>query len=578
MQVNGIVVSTGVAFGQALNISTHPQPLDLRLLPIANIDSEKDALKKAILNLISYLQDCQQRVCPTCDTFQLIDADILQLEDETLVTDIQQHIEQYRVSAAVAVERIFNEQALAIADIDDPYLANRSQDILLLAKRLITTLQGKSQHDLSTLTENTILLADDLTPADFAMLPLKFIKGIVLESGGLTSHTAILARSAGIPALLNCPWSSQDSHIEDGAVLILDAIEGVLYIQPDVDMQTSLEHKHVEHLKQQQALLVYKDKPSHTLDGHALTLRANVGNLSDISSLMLVGAEGIGLFRTEFLLMNAQALPDEDQQYKLYSDALQALNGQTFSIRTFDVGADKDIPCLKQHTEENPALGVRGIRYSLLNPKMFIVQTKAILRAACHGDIRLMFPMVSQIEELLQAFELIEQAKQQLVEQGKKFGSVKYGIVVETPAAVLSLESMLPYLDFVSIGSNDLTQYTLAADRTNLKLANLYPPLSPAVLRLIAMTIEKCHQAKVKVCLCGELASNANVLPLLMGLGLNELSINPASLLAVKARIVEGNFSAFYQHAQSVKQLITNAAIDEAIKSFNVSSKHLFGK
>ena len=576
MQVNGIVVSTGVAFGQALNISTHPQPLDLRLLPIANIAFEKDAIKQAIAQLIRYLQDCQQRVCPSCDTFQLIDADILLLEDESLLKDMQQHVEQYRVGAAVAVERIFNEQALAIAGIDDPYLANRSQDILLLAKRLITTLQGKSQHDLSNLTENTILLADDLTPADFAMLPLKFIKGIVLESGGLTSHTAILARSAGIPTLLNCPWSSQDGHIDDGASLILDAIEGVLYIHPDIDVQTSLKHKLADHLKHQQALLVYKDKPCLTLDGHALTLRANVGNLSDISSLMLVGAEGIGLFRTEFLLMNAQALPDEDQQYKLYCDALQALNGQTFTIRTFDVGADKDIPCLNQHTEENPALGVRGIRYSLLNPDMFIAQIKAILRAACHGDIRLMFPMVSQIEELLQAFELIKQAKQQLAEQGKKIGNVEYGIVVETPAAVLALESMLPYLDFVSIGSNDLTQYTLAADRTNLKLANLYPPLSPAVLTLIAMTIEKCQRVKVKVCLCGELASNANVLPLLMGMGLNELSINPASLLAVKARIVEGNYSAFYQHAQTVKQLISNAAIDEAIKTFNLNHKSRF--
>lgn len=572
MQVNGIVVSTGIAFGQALNITTQPQPFDLRLLPLSSIETEKESLNCAMSKLIKHLQDCQQRVCPSCDNFQLIDADILLLEDDELLTDMQQHIMHYRVSAAVAIDRTFNDQARAIAKIADPYLANRSQDILLLGQRLIAILQGTNQYDLSQLRQNTILLADDLTPADFAMLPLEFIKGIVLESGGLTSHTAILARSAGIPALLNCPWSSQDGHIKDGSPLILDGINGVLCIHPTPDELTSLQQKQALYLTQQQALMAYKDMPSQTRDEHSLILRANVANLNDISSLMLVGAEGIGLFRTEFLLMNAKALPDENQQYKLYCDAMHALSGQMLSIRTFDVGADKEIPCLHQHTEDNPALGVRGIRYSLQHPKMFIVQIKAILRAASHGQIRLMFPMISQLEELQQALELIEQAKQQLRDQNTHFGSVEYGIVVETPAAVLTLDSMLPYLDFVSIGSNDLTQYTLAADRTNLKLASRYPTLSPAVLKLIAMTINVCKEAKVKVCLCGELAGNEHVLPLLMGMGLDELSINPSNILAVKSRVINGYYRAFFQHAQLVKHLKTNAAIDEAIKKFNLDN------
>lgn len=572
MQVNGIVVSTGIAFGQALNITTQPQPLDLRLLPLSSIETEKQSLNNAISKLIKHLQDCQQRVCPSCDNFQLIDADILLLEDDELLTDMLQHIVLYRVSAAVAIDRTFNDQAQVIAEMADPYLANRSQDILLLGQRLITILQGANQHDLSKLSQDTILLADDLTPADFAMLPLEFIKGIVLESGGLTSHTAILARSAGIPALLNCPWSSQDGHITDGSPLILDGMSGVLYINPKPTELASLQLKQAHHLEQQQALMTYKDMLSQTRDGHPLILRANVGSLNDISSLMQVGAEGIGLFRTEFLLMNAKALPDENQQYKLYSEAMHALSGQMLSIRTFDVGADKEIPCLHQHTEDNPALGVRGIRYSLQHPEMFMVQIKAILRAASHGQIRLMFPMVSQLEELQQALELIEQAKQQLREQGARFGSVEYGIVVETPAAVLALASMLPYLDFVSIGSNDLTQYTLAADRTNPKLVSSYPTLSPAVIRLIAMTISDCQEANVKVCLCGELAGNEHVLPLLMGMGLNELSINPSNLLAVKSRVINGNYQTFLQHAQLVKQLKTNAAIDEAIKKFNLDN------
>ncbi|QIR14714.1 phosphoenolpyruvate--protein phosphotransferase [Shewanella aestuarii] len=570
MQVNGIVVSSGIAFGQALNVSTQPQPLDLRLLPLSEIESEKYHLRQSIALLIQHLQKSQQRVCPTCENFQLIDADILLLEDEELVDEISQHISQYRVSAPVAVNRTFNEQAQALAQMDDPYLANRSQDIRFLAKRLIAILQGSSQHDLSNLTQATILLADDLTPADFAMLPLDYISGIVLESGGLTSHTAILARAAGIPALLNCPWINQVGTIADNTPLVLDAFEGVLYVKPDPEQVEQLSQKQQQQIAHQQALMAFKDLPCQTIDGRAIILRANVGNLNEISHLMEVGAQGIGLFRTEFLLMNAKAMPDEDQQYKLYCDAIHTLNGQPLTIRTFDVGADKEIPCLKQNNEDNPALGVRGIRYSLLHQNMFITQVKAILRAANTGSVRLMFPMISKLEELQQAFALIEQAKTQLIEQQQKFAEVEYGIVVETPAAALTLDAMLPYLHFVSIGSNDLTQYTLAADRSNTQLAHSYPTLSPAVLKLVAMIIAQCKQAGVKVCLCGEIGGDETVLPLLMGMGLDELSINPNHLLAVKSQVVKGQYSQFVEHAAHINQLNTISAIDEAIKQFSL--------
>lgn len=568
MSINGIVVSAGIAFGKALTITNQLPPLDFKLLSIEQIDDQQQKLTQAIHQLIAHLQHCQHHLCPECDHFQLIDSDIILLEDEELQQQLHQHIHQFRVCAAVAVDRIFNQHAVEMSALDDPYLANRSIDIICLAKRLTSALHGHLQWDLSALTEDTILLADDLTPAEFAILPLTHITGLILESGGLTSHTAILARAAGIPALLNYQFSQTKDVIEDGAQLVLDGMSGELHVAPSTEVFEQLKQKQQQEVVRRQALMIYKDRPSQTRDGHQVTLLANVGNLSEISHITDVGAQGIGLFRTEFLLMNAKALPDEQQQYKLYSDALHSLQGEVLTIRTFDIGADKEIPCLPQTNEDNPALGIRGIRYSLAHPATFITQIKAILRAANHGQVRLMFPMVSQVEELDAAFLLIERAKQELNQQEKGFGTLSYGIVVETPAAVFNLPSMLPMLDFVSIGTNDLTQYTLAADRTNPNLAKQYPPLSPAVIQLISMTVSHCKQAKVKVSLCGELGSDPKVLPLLVGLGLDELSINPANLLDVKVALIEGNYSHFVHHAQHITQLTRITDIRKAINAF----------
>jgi len=570
MSINGVLVSAGIAFGKALTITTQLPSLDFKLLSVEQIGQQQQQLTHAIKQLIAHLQHCQHHLCPDGDNFQLIDSDIMLLEDEELRQQLQQHIHQFRVCAAVAVDRIFKQHAAEMSALDDPYLANRGGDIICLAQRLTSALHGHLQWDLSTLTEDTILLAHDLTPAEFAILPLTHITGLILESGGLTSHTAILARAAGIPALFNYQFSQINDIIEDGTQLILDGISGKLHIAPSAEIFTQLEQKQQQELQRRQALMIYKDKPSKTRDGHSVTLLANVGNLNEISHVTDVGAQGIGLLRTEFLLMNAKALPDEQQQYKLYCDALHSLQGEVLSIRTFDIGADKEIPCLSQSKEDNPALGIRGIRYSLAHPETFITQVKATLRAAKHGQMRLMFPMVSQVEELDAAFILIERAKAQLIEQEKDFGTLSYGIVVETPAAVLNLTSMLPRLDFVSIGTNDLTQYTLAADRTNPHLAKQYPALSPAVIHLIALTISQCKHANVSVSLCGELGSDPQVLPLLVGLGLDELSINPANLLDVKVALITGYYAKFVRHAQHVALLTRISDIRNAINAFSL--------
>ncbi|MCL1137405.1 phosphoenolpyruvate--protein phosphotransferase [Shewanella pneumatophori] len=564
MSVTGIVVSSGIAFGKALHLNFHHEKIDYRLIPTSQIAQESQRLHHAFDTQKQYLQQSLLKLEADSAHAALIEADLLILDDEDLVAEIDSTIGKLQVSAAVAIERIFGHQADELAALDDPYLANRAEDVLCLSRRLIARLNGAQHFNLSQLDQDTIIFAADLTPAEFAMLPLEHISGLVLHTGGVTSHTAILARGAGLPALLSCQY--EQANIANGTDVVLNGVDGEVVIAPN-----SATIKQLLALKQQdesrkQQLLMLKDLPAETLDGKKVGLLANVGSLNDISHLADVGAEGIGLFRTEFMLMNTNTLPDEKTQYQFYCDALHLMAGNTFTIRTLDVGADKELPCLATIDEDNPALGLRGIRYSLSHPELFKTQIKAILRAANHGPIRLMFPMINQIEELDALFEYIEQCKAQLVEEEKGFGELSYGIVVETPAAVLNLKAMLPLLDFISIGTNDLTQYTMAADRTNPMLTRQYPSLSPAVLTLIQQTIDVAHQRNIRVSLCGELASDPKVAPLLVGMGIDELSVNLSALLEVKSALRNINYQTCLSQAKHALKL---TRIDELARYIN---------
>jgi phosphotransferase system enzyme I (PtsI) len=577
MPIAGIVVSSGIAFGEAKLINTQVKPVEVKRLPRHLLPLEQQELQLAISRLCQHLSQCQQQQAPDSDAFALIEADILLLEDDELHLAINQYITDYGFCASVAVDRVFTHQADELALLDDPYLANRSGDIRCLGMRLINALAGNISVDFSDIDKDTIIFAHDLTPAEFGQLPHEFIKGLILQTGSLTSHTAILARSAGIVTLVNCPW--EPSQVEDGQSLIIDAIAGKVHLSPSPDTKNALIEKYQQEQQRRLALAQYKDCPSHTLDGHKIKVRANVGELNDILRVSDSGAAGVGLFRTEFLLMHAKQIPDENSQYHLYCDALHSLKGEPLTIRTFDIGADKEMPCLTLPKEDNPALGLRGIRYSLANPNMLRVQLKAVLRAANHGRIRLMFPMLNQVEELDEILAHIEACKACLEEEEKGFGDISLGVVVETPAAVLNLPSMLDKLDFVSIGSNDLSQYTLAVDRGNASLTSALPPLSPAVLALIAMTINYCHERinekRITVSLCGELASEPTLVPLLVGLGLDELSVNLSHVLAVKAVVCQGNFKGvlgFESHAKEALTQNRNQALTQCISKYHGNS------
>lgn len=552
MSTPGIVVSSGIAFGYSKVLKQYDNELDYRLLPLADIESEQAKLNEAIKQLAQSLSVGLSKLDQDCEHYLLIEADILFLEDEELIKQLLNTISEQQFSASVAVERVFSQQINLLTAMEDPYLANRAQDVSCLSSRLISAIHGSISHDIENVTMPTILLAKDLTPAEFAILPLDKIVGIVLKTGGLTSHTAILARSAGIPALLSCNF---DDSLQNDHLIVVDALTGCLYIEPNKQQINTLEHLKADDQLRKQKLQKFKHLPAATRDNYTIPLMANVGSLSEFSHLVDVGADGIGLFRTEFMLMNVSVMPTENTQYGLYCDALLLLDGKTLTIRTLDIGADKEIPCLSLPTEDNPALGVRGTRYFLDNPQLLKTQLRAILRAANHGKIRLMYPMINQVEELDALFNIIEECQRELDNEERGFGELSYGIVVETPAAVMNLASMLPSLDFISIGTNDLTQYTMAADRTNPNLTKLFPSLSPAVLKLIKMTIDESKKQGVPVSVCGELASNPKVAPILIGMGIDELSVNINSLLELKSSLCRQDLSTYKKWAQEVLQL-----------------------
>lgn len=566
MSITGIIVSSGIAFGKALQLNHSENHLDYRPIPRAKIPQQQTRFLKALQVLKQQLSLSQAKLRPESENYQLIDADLLLLDDDELIAQVKDAIGTLQLSASVAVERIFAHQANELESLEDPYLANRAQDVRCLGQRIVSAINGRLGQGLMQLSEATILLAQDLTPAEFALLPKEHLSAIVLKTGGLTSHTAILARAAGIPAIFSCQFDTQ--LIPNGTPLVLDALTGELYVNPEPEQQARLTATLNHEQARRQALQAYRDVSAQTQDGHRISLMANVGNLNEIFHVKDEGADGVGLFRTEFMLMHTSTLPDEKAQYNLYCEALHALDGKPFTIRTLDIGADKELPCLYQEKEDNPALGQRGVRYTLAHPELFNTQLRAVLRAANHGPIRLMFPMVNQVEELDAIFALIKDCQDALEEEEKGYGELSYGIVVETPAAVLNLASMLPRLDFVSIGTNDLTQYTMAADRTNPQLTRDYPSLSPAILRLITMTITQAKAAGVSVSLCGELASSPQMAPLLVGMGLDELSVNLSSLLDVKAAICQGNLTTFSALAHAALQLNRISDLQQCITRY----------
>jgi len=467
---------------------------------------------------------------------EIFEGHLLILDDPDLNDGIEAAIKEESYNAEYALHTTAQQFIRMLLELDDETLRGRATDIEDITGRMMSHLRGVKHVDLSALNEECIIVAHDLTPSDTAQLQLELVRGFITEAGSRTSHSAIMARSLELPAIVGT--GADIFKIETGSILIIDGMTGEVLVNPEQQLRNEYEAAKLAYDQKQAALRKLVQEPTISADGHQVELAANVGKLEDIERAIQHGAEGIGLFRTEFLYMSRSELPSEDEQYNCYKFALEKMNGKPVVIRTLDIGGDKELSYLQLPKEENPFLGQRALRFCLANPELFRTQLRALLRASVYGNLKIMFPMIAVLEELLQAKQLLAEEKQRLQDEGIAVSqSIEVGMMVEIPSVAISADLFAPHIDFFSIGTNDLIQYTMAADRMNQSISYLYQPLHPSILRLVKMVIEAGKHAGKWVGMCGEMAGDAKAVPILLGLGLHEFSMSATSILATREQI-----------------------------------------
>ncbi|HYL45347.1 MAG TPA: phosphoenolpyruvate--protein phosphotransferase [Ktedonobacteraceae bacterium] len=518
--LHGIPAASGLAIGPAHII--HPAPsVDISAQRTADTQGEISRLERAIAHAIVRLDTLRSKA--SAATADILAAQREMLDDPELKEGADALIDT-GFSAEAAITRIASEYAEQLAAIPDPYLAARAEDVHEAGRRIVAELQGTSLE--VSLDRAGILVARDLAPAETVGLDPALLQAIVTEKGSATGHLAIVAQGLGIPAVVGIP--DIFSQIDEGTILVVDGDSGTVTVAPDEATHSETEARLAAAQRDKKDLEVYRDRPGATADGARVEVFANIGTLAEARKAVEMGAEGVGLFRTEFIAANG--LPSEEAQYAIYKEVAAVLQ-RPLIVRTFDIGGDKPVPGLDIPAEGNPFLGWRGIRLGLDRPEeVFLPQVRALLRAAATYDLRIMLPMITVPQEVESARTLIDQAVKQLESEGQHIRRIPIGIMVETPAAAITLDQFKGLIDFASIGTNDLTQYTYAVDRTNGRVRDRAKPLGTAILRLVAQIC----QAGVPVAVCGQLAGNADAIPLLVGLGVRELSVAPAHVPAVK--------------------------------------------
>lgn len=539
MNIKGTVASQGMAVAPALVFSP-PQPADPNIMVAPeSIEAELDNFQKAHSRLVAiYAEQCARlEKASRKNQAEVLSIQHTMLMDNEFIGAIKENIRK-GYSALAAVQRESDAKCAFFESLDDSYFRDRVFDVKDLCQRLICELRGEPYHDLAGLENKVIIIARDLPPSVMSTIDADKVKGIATMAGGKTSHTAILAANMRIPALVGC--GDALSGIADGDLVFINGVSGKIETGFD-ELRFNEIAKEVESYKLREVQLQeYANQPTVTKDGVKIALLANIMDSKSVNQLLAVGAEGVGLFRTEFLYMDRKNVPDEDEQYEAYSSVAKKLERLPVIIRTMDIGGDKKAECLNLEDEENPFLGYRALRISLDCVELFMTQLRACLRASADGNVLVMLPMVSTIDEVRQAKGLLEQAKESLKKENQRFNEhIKIGIMIEVPSAVIMADELIKEVDFFSIGSNDLTQYTLAADRLNQKVANIYNHFDPAVVRLIDKAVSATNNAGKLCGLCGAMAGDPLAIPLLLGLGVKELSVNPVSLLQTRKIISE---------------------------------------
>ncbi|MCE5154644.1 phosphoenolpyruvate--protein phosphotransferase [Staphylococcus hyicus] len=559
--MKGIAASDGVAIAKAYML-IEPD-LSFSETTTNDIEAEvlkfNEALKNSKIELTKIRNNAEEQLGP--DKAAIFDAHLLVLDDPELIQPIEAKIRDEKASAAHALTEITQNFIVIFESMDNAYMKERAADIRDVSKRVLAHILGVELPNPSIIDESVVIVGHDLTPSDTAQLNKQYVQGFVTNIGGRTSHSAIMSRSLEIPAVVGTKTIT--SNVKQGDMMIVDGLTGDVIVNPTDDELKAYQQKRQSFFDDREELKKLRDEPSKTLDGQHVELAANIGTPNDLEGVKDNGAEGIGLYRTEFLYMGRDSMPTEDEQFEAYKKVLEEMKGKRVVVRTLDIGGDKELPYLNLPEEMNPFLGYRAIRLCLDQPDIFRPQLRALLRASTYGKLNIMFPMVATVQEFRDAKALLLEEKANLENEGVSVSDdIELGIMVEIPSTAALADVFAKEVDFFSIGTNDLIQYTMAADRMSERVSYLYQPYNPAILRLVKQVIEASHKEGKWTGMCGEMAGDETAIPLLLGLGLDEFSMSATSILKARRQIKQLSQTEMQQLADKAIQCAT---VDEVV-------------
>ncbi|MBI0576780.1 phosphoenolpyruvate--protein phosphotransferase [Neobacillus cucumis] len=564
--LHGIAASNGIAIAKAYRLVD--QDLSFEKKTIDHTDAEVERFNAAVKKANLELEAIRDRAIVDlgADKAAIFEAHLLVLNDPELTGPIIDKIHTENVNAESALSETADMFIMMFEQMDNEYMRERAADIRDVTKRVLSHLLGVQIVNPGMIAEEVIIVAEDLTPSDTAQLNRQFVKGFTTNIGGRTSHSAIMARSMEIPAVVGTKTATEE--INHGDLVVVDGLKGEVHINPTPEVVEQFRKMAEEYEIQKAEWAKLVNEKTVSADGHHVELAANIGTPNDLTGVRANGGEGVGLYRTEFLYMGRDQLPTEEEQFEAYKAVLEGMNGKPVVVRTLDIGGDKELPYLDLPKEMNPFLGFRAIRLCLEEQDVFRTQIRALLRASIYGNLKIMFPMIATLDEFRSAKAILEEEKQKLVSQGLQVaGQIELGIMVEIPSTAILADQFAKEVDFFSIGTNDLIQYTMAADRMNQRVAYLYQPYSPSILRLVKMVIDAAHAEGKWAGMCGEMAGDETAIPVLLGLGLDEFSMSATSILKARSLIRNLKKLEMEKLAEEVLTMQTTSQVIEAVKN-----------